>query len=295
MQFSVNYSPPLAELVREGRVQVDRFKCPAWPAMLAEAQQVLPVYIHFGLIIGSGTGAYDSEVRAPADLDRLADFLDSTGTPQINTHFIAASKDHPGIPLRSRDLQHARRVIDAARRDLEPLIERFGPERVMVENVIDEHGWLTLCVLPEVMHTLLEETGCGFLLDLSHARLAARNLGLPERSYAASLPVERLREAHITGLQRLEGRLLELVQEAGDPYGYTHSMTGRDIDHVPMADADWPELTWMMAQIQSGAWAAPWTVAFEYGGVGKFWEDITKAEVYLEQLPRMAKLVRPSG
>jgi uncharacterized protein len=292
MEFSVNYTPVLAQLVREGRVRLDRFKCPAWPDLLSEASQTLPVYIHFPLLVGHGSGgAYDTETKHPADLDRLADLLEMTGTPYVNTHFIASQRHYPDIPIDSSRPDHLRRVLDGALRDLEGLVERFGAERVLVENIINEHGWLTASVLPEVLGRLLEESGCGFLFDLSHAQLTAENLNLDSRAYSAALPVEQVREIHVTGLQVLEGALLDLMVAIGDPYGYAADMAGRRIDHLPMTEADWPELAWMLGEITAGRWAAPWVVSYEYGGVGRFWEEVTDREVYLDQLPRMAEMI----
>jgi len=290
--FSVNYTPLLAELVQAGEVQVDRFKCPAWPDLLADAQQTLPAYVHFPLGIGSWQGSpADSETKQPADLDRLAGLLEMSGTPYVNTHFIADHQSYPDIPIDSTRPAHIRRVLDRALRDLEPLLAHFGPERVLVENIINERGWLTLCVLPEVIGQLLDESGCGFLFDLSHAILAAENLARDPREYIEALPLERVREVHVTGLRVLEGPLLEQMEAIGDPYGFAKHMAGRRIDHLPMTEADWPELAWLMDQFHAGRWPAPWAVAFEYGGVGRFWEEVTERQVYLEQLPRMAEII----
>lgn len=293
MEFAVNYTTILAGLVRDGLLRLDRFKCPAWPDLLAEARQTLPVYIHFPLGIGQGSGyPLDTETKGPADFERLADLRALTGTPYFNTHFVVPQECYPGIPFNSTRPDHIRRVLDGALRDLEPLIARFGAENVLVENVVNERGWLTLSVLPEVIGRLLEETGCGFLFDLSHARLAAANLGLDPRVYSSALPVERIGEIHVTGVQVLEGPLLEMMLAIGDPYGFAESMAGKPIDHLPMIESDWPELAWMLGEIAAGRWAAPWVVAFEYGGIGPFWEEVTDRQVYLEQLPRMVRMVR---
>jgi len=293
MEFAVNYSPLLAELVKEGEVQVDRFKCPAWPDLIEEAQKVLPVYVHFPLTIGNNLGyPVDAETKAPADLDRVAAIMEGSGTPYVNTHMVPSAANYPHIPLDSTAPEYIRQVIDGALRDLEPLINRFGAERVLIENIINEYGWLTLGTLPEVFGRLLEETGCGFLFDLSHARLTARNLGLDEREYAASLPVDQIHEVHVTGLQRLEGELLRKLQSTGSLGGYS-SMVGKYIDHVPMTGKDWPELEWMCEQIRKpgSRWNEPWVVSFECGGVGDFWEQVTEREVYLTQLPRMKTII----
>lgn len=292
MEFAVNYSPLLAELVKEGLVQVDRFKCPAWPDLIEAARKTLPVYVHFPLGIGNNLGyPVDAETKAPADLDRVAAIMESSGTPYINTHMIPSTVHYPHIPADSTAPDHVHQVIDGALRDLEPLIHRFGAENVLIENIINEYSWLTLGTLPEVFGRLLEETGCGFLFDQSHARLTARNRGLDEREYAASLPVEKIHEVHVTGLQRLEGELLRRLQSTGSMGGFS-SMIGKCIDHLPMTAEDWPELEWMCEQIwQPGRWNEPWVISFEYGGVGDFWEQVTEREVYLTQLSRMRTLI----
>lgn len=292
MEFAVNYSPLLAELVSEGRVRVDRFKCPAWPDLLADALRLLPVYIHFPLIIGSGAGIpIDDERKAPVDLERTADLLEMSGTRYVNTHFIPAVRDYPQIPAGSREPRHIEQVLSGALRDLEPLIRRFGAEWVLIENVINNPGWLDMAVLPELLWRLVEETGCGFLLDTSHARLAARNLGLDERAYTGELPVSRIREIHFTGLQVMEGEIYQRLMAAGDPDGIAGRKAGRWMDHLPMLDGDWPELEWAASCIRSGDWQAPWVIASEVGGVGGFWELVTTRETYLEQVPRMRSMI----
>lgn len=292
MEFAVNYSPTLANLVRAGQVQIDRFKCPAWPGMLAEASQILPVYIHFPLSIGSGIGCpMNDEKHEPVNLDWLAEMQAQYATPHINTHLITPGEVFPENDSRDHSAAVLRKIVDYALRDLEPLIKRFGAEKVLVENVINERGWMDLCVMPETLSRLLEESGCGFLFDLSHGRLAAANLNLEPRQFISAMPLERMGEMHITGTRVLEGDLLELVRSVGDPYAMIQSMTGRKIDHLPMEADDWVELEWAAGQIKIGAWREPWVASFEYGGVGAFWEQLTSQEIYLEQVPRMGRLL----
>lgn len=296
MEFAINYSPVLGQLVQDGVVQVERFKCPAWPDLLKEAQRVRPVYVHFPLGVGSGIGCpLDEEIHGPADLDRIASLLEMTGTRYINTHFIPAEKHYPNIPPGSREPRHIEQVITNTLRDLEPLVERFGAEHVLVENVVNEYGFLTLAVLPEVIARVLEKSGCGFLFDHSHARLAARNLGLDEREYSASMPVEHIREVHVTGLQRIEGVLFQRIQAAGGTNGFATLTDGQMMDHFPMTAEDWPELEWLAGRLGREKWRTPWVVAYEYGGVGGLWEVLTDQAVYVEQLPRMANVLKRGG
>lgn len=293
MKYAVNYSPVLAELVQAGEVQVACFKCPAWPDLLDEAQKIRPVYVHFPLGVGSGIGCpVDEETKGAADLDRIAELLEMTGTPFVNTHFIPRGELYPEIRHGSREPRHIEQVISNTLRDLEPLIERFGAERVLVENVINEYGFLTLAVLPEVIACLLEKSGCGFLFDHPHARLAARNLGLDEREYCLSMPVERIREVHVTGIQRIEGDLYRCIQSAGGKNGFATIQDGQLMDHFPMTESDWSELEWLAGQLNGGRWHMPWVIAYEYGGVGGLWGILSERAVYEEQLPRMEKILR---
>lgn len=54
MKFAVNYSTEGAELLRQGQIELDLFKCPAWPDLLPEARALRLAHVHFPLIVGSG-------------------------------------------------------------------------------------------------------------------------------------------------------------------------------------------------------------------------------------------------
>jgi hypothetical protein len=40
IQLAVNYSTATADLLRSGQIRFDRFKCPAWPDLVATAQAI---------------------------------------------------------------------------------------------------------------------------------------------------------------------------------------------------------------------------------------------------------------
>jgi uncharacterized protein (UPF0276 family) len=48
----------------------------------------------------------------------------------------------------------------------------------------------------------LAESGCGLLLDVSHAWLSAHYAGRPARDFVATLPLERVIELHVAGVER---------------------------------------------------------------------------------------------
>jgi uncharacterized protein (UPF0276 family) len=125
---------------------------------------------------------------------------------------------------------------------------------------------------PAVIRRVIEACDCGLLLDLAHARLSSESLGIDAHDYIEQLPVERLRELHVTGIGP--------------------NREGRAEDHLPMTDPDWALFDWALQRIRSGAWASPEIVACEYGGVGPMFEWRSDADVIAHDIPRMVAMLR---
>lgn len=258
MEFAINFSQPAAELLAEGAIRVDRFKAPDWPDLIEAAGKFAPVYVHFAI----NAGADDSRTT---DWRLADDMARRTGTPFVNLHLAPRAKDFA--------VSDQVAVIDRLMADVERAVAFFGADRVIVENVPlgnPQEGFAPECADPGIIAQIIERTGCGFLLDLSHARLTARQLGRDERQYISSLPVERIRELHLTGLEQVDGRLR---------------------DHMPMSDPDWEITEWVFAEVRRGHWSAPKIVAFEYGGVGEGFAWRTDRDVIERQVPRHYDLV----
>lgn len=265
MKLALNYSAPAAELVRQSRIAIDLWKCPDWPDMVATARAEHPVYVHFELRAGSGK-------LDATDWNRVEGFLIQTGTPYVNLHLSPRVTDFD-----AGDLDNADAVIEHVLRDVRAATRRFGPERVIVENgpyQYPEGVAPRPAVDPEVIRRIVHETGCGFLLDLSHARITAQQLGMDEHEYVARLPVDRLCELHITGLDYNDHLL---------------------IDHMPLRDDDWLAAEWAMACIHAGDWTEPWVVAFEYGGVNSAFQWRSDPAVMAAQVPRLRTLATGNG
>jgi uncharacterized protein (UPF0276 family) len=292
MKLAVNYSDATADLLRRGRIRFDYFKCPAWPDLIATAEALRPVNVHFPLLVGGGSGALDSETGGPPDWDRIESLLAGTGTPLVNVHLVAPPSAYPGAPLDTDDPAHIAWVTDRLVADVSGIVHRFGAERVIAENnPPNGDECLRPAFRPDVIATVVRETGCGLLLDLAHVQLAAAALGMEAQHYAEALPTERIREIHIAGVQRIEGRWLERMAQHGVPTAAVETLAGQMFDHLPMTDEDWPLFEWALAQIRAGAWREPWIVTFEYGGVGSKWEAVTDADALQIQVPRLRRLV----
>jgi uncharacterized protein (UPF0276 family) len=177
-------------------------------------------------------------------------------------------------------------------RDARAVVEEFGPQGVLIENADDGRGRILHgALLPEIINQVVEETECGFLLDISHARLAASALDLDVHEYLAHLPTGRTREIHLAGIQPIEGHWLELLRQAGLDQDKRRWFSGPVLDHLPLTNRDWEFYRQALQQMRSGTWGQPGLVTFEYGGVGQLWELFTDKSILAEQIPRLRRLV----
>lgn len=266
MEFAVNYSPEAAALLADGRIAIDRFKLPDWPDLIAEARPHAPIYVHFPL----GAGGPAPEETA---WDAVARLRSETGTPLVNLHLRPSGLRFPGMAPGTTEAADRDAVAAALTEDVARACERFGADAVAVENTIYRGPAGTLPrpgVEPEVIARVVHDTGCGLVLDLAHARITAPALGLDPSDYLARLPLQRLRELHVTGVRTVDGR---------------------PQDHLPLTDADWRLLGEALDAIRAGRWARPWVVAFEYGGVGPAFGWRSDAGVLADQVPRLAAAV----
>jgi uncharacterized protein (UPF0276 family) len=260
IHLAINYSPQAAQLMTESLIDFHYFKCPDWPDKVADALKLKPVAVHFTLIAGN-----DSLVKM--DWTPVESLLSITGTPYVNLHLGAEPKNFPTISIEETDTQVIQPVVARMLQDVMVAVKHFGAERVIIENVpyrASGGDFLRACVEPDVINHIVEETGCGLLLDISHARITAHHMNIDELAYMQVLPVHRLKELHFTGVHTIDGKLQ---------------------DHLSILPQDWLVLDWALANIQQGVWPYPWLVSYEYGGLGKWFEKRSDIKVIAEQMP----------
>ncbi len=292
MRFALNYSPQAAALAHTGAITFDLFKCPPWPDLVRFAKLEKPVYIHFSLRAVGGNGyVIDNGAKAPVNWEGIERWLALTGTHYVNLHLDPTINEHADIPLDSVAPEHVAAMTAALVQDVQEAVARWGSDRIIVEN---NHGnnnkALHASVLPHVIRQVVETTGCGFLLDISHARLAARRLGMDARAYIAQLPLAHIRELHLTGIQYVGSYWMERLQANGVEAERIARYEGRWLDHLPLTDEDWSFMDWVAEQMRSGQWPRPDIIAVECGGVGPVWQAFSDDEVLAAQIPRLRAL-----
>ena len=135
IKLAVNYSGATADLLRGGHVDFGYFKTPAWPDLIATAEALRPVDVHFPLLAGYGIdGALDGESRQSPDWGKIEALLAQTGTPLVNVHMVAPPTAYPGVPLDTGDPAHSDLITERLIADVSAVVRRFGAERVIAEN-----------------------------------------------------------------------------------------------------------------------------------------------------------------
>lgn len=264
-KLAVNYSPALARLIQEGVVAIDLFKLPDWHDLIAEAQALGPLYVHFPVELGA--------TKLGVDVDAATTLMERTRTPHFNAHVVPSKERFPNLESGDVSPEARAAVADALVTDVGVLAETVGAERVIIENVPyrgPEHGLLRAGVEAETIRRVVEETGCGLLLDLAHAFMTATTLGVGVWEYVDALPTHALRELHVSGVRELEGRQRDSLP-----------LTAEDIELIRGA----------LGRVRAGAWPAPEVVAFEYGGVGPVFDWRTEPEVLSAQVPLLRELL----
>lgn len=157
---------------------------------------------------------------------------------------------------------------------MEFITQQIEANQVILENVIcrgEGENMIKAIIEPDMLSTVVQQTGCGFLLDTAHAQMTSMCLDLDVYDYISKLPMHQLKELHITGVQ------------------VDHS--GRLRDSMPMTDQDWELAAWVIQQMKHGVFPEPWVTPFEYGGVGPKFEWRSQEEVLAKQIPLLYDLL----
>ncbi len=207
-RLTVNYSQALQDMVLAGeRLAVDGVEVGPWFSVeeIERARQQLPgwpFHLHMGSLV--------SRVRyRPGSLKRLKRYLSCTENEWLSVHiellplarFLLGSR--LGIYLSPPDVG---RAVEWFVHTLERVQAAAGMP-VILENLsslpASEYAY---AADPAILSDVLEASDSGFLLDLAHARLAAAYRGQAAEAYVRALPLERVRQIHVSGIRRRNGR-----------------------------------------------------------------------------------------
>jgi uncharacterized protein (UPF0276 family) len=239
VRLTVNYSEALHDMARAGTLPpIDGIEVGPWftPDEIVSYRQELayPFHLHADNFAARGG-------RRSQSLRRVAELLACTENEWLSVHidllplFLYRLSTRFGIHLPPPDPARAvRRFVQR----LGELKRMFGLP-ILVENLpalaLRKYRYTTD---PGLLAEVVEAGDCGLLLDLAHARLAAVYRGQAVEEYVRVLPLERVRQVHVSGIRQRNGVWYDA--------------------HEPMLEEDYTLLEWALARCR------PEMVTLEY-------------------------------
>ena len=259
VQLTAKLSDGLVELVQSGAVEIDAVEANPWldvEQVRAYRRQLpgLTVLFHHAdlatrLAWMPGTGRL------------LREYIESTQTPWLSFHCALLPPGYVPIAMKLGWYLPPPAPARAVKRlvaGVEKLRDLNLP--ILLENMPSfptrKYAFETSV---ETISEILGLTGADLLLDIAHARVVASVFGLEVQDYLAGLPLEKVRQIHVSGPRAKSGVLYDA--------------------HEEMAEEDYRLLAWVLARSE------PEVVTLEY------FRDKQKLQ---EQLVRIKDLISVS-
>ena len=156
---------------------------------------------------------------------------------------------HDLLPLpftREAVLHTAARAREAAERVGVPLVlENATFYSHMPGAEMDEATFLS---------AILEESGCGMLLDVNNVYVNSQNHGFEPRAYLDRLPLDRVRQLHVAGHTLIGGTIIDthigpVIDPVWELYNYTLRRAGRMIPTLLEWDQEIPALSKVLLEL----------------------------------------------
>jgi len=214
--LTTNYSAALVELIRANEAPVDGIEVGPWfkPQKIGQLQQEFPTrrfYFHAGGLLWR----YRSMNEA---LARLREYLSLFQDPWVSLHIEL-------LPL------HVYRLSSRLGLNLPPpkaenainkILEHLSQVKAALDIPIILENLASLpaqkyayAAIPTTIREIVASTDSGLLLDLAHARVAASYQGMEVERYLEKLPLERVRQIHVSGARVQRGYLCDAHESLG--------------------------------------------------------------------------------
>lgn len=160
-----------------------------------------PIYLHD--LANSFWQNYENPFK-PEVMEEARAMLDIAQSPWLSTGIGASAEPqaHRDGPYREADLnqlQSRDTVIKNIVRHGQHLQAWAGIPLLLENfNYHPTNAYEYICE-PGLFSFLIDQIGCGVLLDLAHARISAHNMGWADpKLYLEALPLDKIREVHVT-------------------------------------------------------------------------------------------------
>lgn len=261
IQLTSDLCDPLLALIADGEAPIDGVEVGPWFGVqdLRAYRRLLPdlpFYFHGGDLI-------ERVGVIPGASARIAAYVRCINSPWVSMHLTMWFPGMVWLMLRRgwrMPLPNTGRALQRLIRQVKRLSGAVGVP-VFLENVepLPFQGY-DFEVRPQNIAQVVEGADCGFVLDISHARVSADVLGLNVKDYLGQLPLERVEQVHVSGPRLHSGRLVDI--------------------HESLLEVDYELLDFVLARTQ------PQVVTLEY---------IRERQALREQLMRLREMLGPKG
>ena len=211
IKLTTNLSDPLLALFRDGEALVDGVEVGPWFGVgqiraYRRALPGVPFTFHGGDLI-------DRVGLIPGAVSRIKAYLDCTASPWVSMHITMWPPGMVWLMLRhgwrmpvpdpGRATQRFIRQVQRLASAIQVPVHLENTEPLPFDGYDFE-------VQAERITEVLERTGCGFVLDIAHARVSAEVLGVDVRDYLRALPLDRVVQIHASGPRVQDGRLVDV-------------------------------------------------------------------------------------
>ena len=212
-KLSTNLSRPLVELFEMDQTIVDAVEVGPWLSTqkiqdFRQHYPDLPIFLHFNNLV--------SKLRwIPGTRKSLLDYLRVTQSSWLSFHFSLLppgyvwAANQLGIYLPPPDYESSTHVFVA---EVEKLKDFHLP--VLIENMPSfESLKYHFEIETKNIAGILESADTDFLLDIAHAQVAASVLKLDVHQYLDRLPLQKVRQIHVSGTRPKNGVLYDAHEE----------------------------------------------------------------------------------
>ena len=253
IKLACNWSHPLKQLLDEKAVRLEYIKTGVYGSFYEDLDTMLslrPVLIH-GLGYNEHTGMKNLH---EVDFIKANALLKKCGSPHLGTHLSMLKSnitegmtDDDICGLMSEQTQIIKMNIDV------PLLLENAPDSDEERSKFGLYPQVEADFIAEFVRS----NDVFFLLDIAHAKVAALYRGWDVKGYFSNLPLERMKELHISGS------------------GFDDNGVITDT-HNPMRDEDCELLEWVLSR------TSPEIVTLEYSGVKGEREETVKENLVIQ-------------
>lgn len=207
-ELAVNYSVSLLSLIRAGDAPIDSIEVGPWfsPQEIEQQQQECPGY-PFQFHAGSFISRYRYRRTA---IKKLSGYMACTQSQWLSLHLellpilVYHFGSKFGLNLNPPGARKAKKTFLHYLAQVKNAFE--AP--IILENLASlPQSKYAYAADPALISEIVRSSGCGFLLDIAHARVASSYLGMKVHDYLECFPLDLVRQIHVSGAREINGTL----------------------------------------------------------------------------------------